>query len=190
MYLDVYALLVKGGWVLIPIFLLSLFGWYIVVERWFYLKSKNFKIFPAQNNLRGLADHLHKSLVQVYEKQGNHEEALRLTVREILQPEFQNLNRHMSTLSVITSVAPLLGLLGTLTGMVRTFQIITLYGTGNPAMLAQGISEALLTTQAGLMVAFPLILCFNSLQNRINSLELNSLSFASQWISTKTKTRN
>jgi len=63
---------------------------------------------------------------------------------------------HMSI--IMAKVAPLLGLLGTVTGMVQTFKVITIYGNQNPVLMADGISEALITTQSGLVIAFPLLL--------------------------------
>jgi biopolymer transport protein ExbB len=67
-------------------------------------------------------------------------------------------------------MAPLLGLLGTVTGMIGTFQTITLFGTGDPRMLSTGISEALITTQAGLGVTIPLMLFQHLLKRRVNTL--------------------
>ncbi|MBW2385155.1 MAG: MotA/TolQ/ExbB proton channel family protein [Deltaproteobacteria bacterium] len=61
-------------------------------------------------------------------------------------------------IKVVSAVAPLMGLLGTVTGMINTFQIITLFGTGDPKMMASGISEALVTTMLGLIAAIPLVL--------------------------------
>jgi len=63
---------------------------------------------------------------------------------------------HMA--GIMAKVAPLLGLLGTVTGMVQTFRVITIYGNQNPVLMADGISEALITTQSGLIIAFPLLL--------------------------------
>ncbi|MCK9183469.1 MAG: MotA/TolQ/ExbB proton channel family protein [Fibrobacteraceae bacterium] len=73
-------------------------------------------------------------------------------------------------ISVMASAAPLLGLLGTVTGMVSTFQTITLYGNHNPLLLADGISEALITTQAGLLIAFPLTLLKQRLDDRLETI--------------------
>lgn len=64
---------------------------------------------------------------------------------------------------IMAKVAPLLGLLGTVTGMVSTFNVITIYGNQNPVLMADGISEALITTQSGLIIAFPLLLLNNRL---------------------------
>jgi biopolymer transport protein ExbB/TolQ len=71
---------------------------------------------------------------------------------------------HMS--GVMAKVAPLLGLLGTVTGMVQTFRIITIYGNQNPSLMSDGISEALITTQSGLIVAFPIMLINNRLSEK------------------------
>jgi biopolymer transport protein ExbB len=70
----------------------------------------------------------------------------------------------------MAAAAPLLGLLGTVTGMVATFDVITLYGNQNPVLMADGISEALITTQSGLLVAFPLTLLKQRLDERIDMI--------------------
>jgi hypothetical protein len=75
---------------------------------------------------------------------------------------------HMS--GVMAKVAPLLGLLGTVTGMVQTFKIIMVYGNQNPSLMSDGISEALITTQSGLIVAFPILLLNNRLAERHGNL--------------------
>jgi biopolymer transport protein ExbB len=87
-------------------------------------------------------------------------------VREILVEEVPLLNKYLSTLAVIAGAAPLLGLLGTVTGMISLFEVITHYGTGDPKIMAGGISEALVTTEVGLIIAIPVLLCHNYLRNR------------------------
>ena len=77
---------------------------------------------------------------------------------EVARGVLEQAKRGLSLLAVSASVAPLLGLLGTVTGMIRAFQQITLHGTGDPRLLAGGISEALVTTEAGLLVAIPAML--------------------------------
>jgi biopolymer transport protein ExbB/TolQ len=72
---------------------------------------------------------------------------------------------------VMAAAAPLLGLLGTVTGMVSTFEVITLYGNQNPVLMADGISEALISTQSGLLIAFPLTLMKQRLDERIEILK-------------------
>ncbi len=93
------------------------------------------------------------------------------SVKEILLEEVPLLNRHLATLGVIAGAAPLLGLLGTVTGMIHLFTVITQYGTSDPKILAGGISEALVTTQTGLSIAIPILLIHNALRNRSQSIQ-------------------
>ncbi|MDX2225195.1 MAG: MotA/TolQ/ExbB proton channel family protein [Rhodospirillaceae bacterium] len=85
-------------------------------------------------------------------------ETLQLKLDDAILKELPSLERGLSTLKVIIAVAPMLGLLGTVTGMIQTFQVITLFGTGDPKMMAGGISQALVTTVQGLVTAIPLLL--------------------------------
>jgi len=84
-------------------------------------------------------------------------------VSESILHETPQLDRFASTIMVMAAVAPLLGLLGTVTGMISTFDVITEFGTGNPKLLSGGISEALITTELGLIVAIPALLLGNLL---------------------------
>lgn len=81
------------------------------------------------------------------------------------------MEKGLHIVSVMSAAAPLLGLLGTVTGMVSTFEMITLYGNQNPVLMADGISEALISTQSGLLIAFPLTLLKGSLYERIELLK-------------------
>jgi biopolymer transport protein ExbB len=92
-------------------------------------------------------------------------------VKEILIEELPQLNSHLNTLAVIAGAAPLLGLLGTVTGMINLFEVITSYGTGDPKILAAGISEALITTEVGLIIAIPVMLIHNFLRNRADNIQ-------------------
>ncbi len=85
-------------------------------------------------------------------------ETLELKMEEAILQETSKLERFLWMIKVVSAVAPLMGLLGTVTGMIRTFQIITLFGTGDPKLMAGGISEALVTTMLGLLAAIPLVL--------------------------------
>jgi biopolymer transport protein ExbB len=85
-------------------------------------------------------------------------ETLELKMEEAILQETAKLERFLWLIKVVSAVAPLMGLLGTVTGMIRTFQIITLFGTGDPKLMAGGISEALVTTMLGLLAAIPLVL--------------------------------
>jgi len=97
-------------------------------------------------------------------------DAISLRLDEQLGEESSRLNRGLATVAVLAAVSPLLGLLGTVTGMIETFQQITLFGTGDPKMMSGGISQALVTTQLGLSVAIPLVLFHSLLTGRANRL--------------------
>ena len=92
------------------------------------------------------------------------------SARELLVAETSRMSGHLNTLAVIAGVAPLLGLLGTVTGMIRLFEVITRFGTGDPKLLAGGISEALITTEVGLIIAVPVLLLHNFLRNCRNRI--------------------
>lgn len=94
-----------------------------------------------------------------------------LTFREFLISAVPEVDKGLSTMSAWISVAPLLGLLGTVGGMIETFRVITDYGLGNPNLTAEGISIALITTQAGLTVAFPMVLFHNYLCNKAKDIK-------------------
>jgi biopolymer transport protein ExbB len=89
---------------------------------------------------------------------------------EQLAAESSKLNWGLPTIAVLAGVSPLLGLLGTVTGMIETFQSITLFGTGDPKLMSGGISQALVTTQLGLAVAIPLVVFHSLMQGWVNSL--------------------
>jgi biopolymer transport protein ExbB len=80
------------------------------------------------------------------------------------------LERYLNPLGTIAAISPLLGLLGTVSGMIRSFTAITAQGVGNPTVLAGGISEALITTAAGLTVAIPALIAYRYLRGRVDSL--------------------
>lgn len=97
-------------------------------------------------------------------------ETLELKLDDAILKETPSLERGLSIVSVIAAVAPLLGLLGTVVGMIQTFQAITLFGTGDPKLMAGGISQALVTTVLGLMTAIPLLLLHSVASGRSKSV--------------------
>jgi len=114
---------------------------------------------PTCRVLRAGLDHL-----------GATRESLENGLQEAVLKELPRVERFLSTLSVLAAVAPLLGLLGTVTGMINTFRVITVYGTGDPRMMSGGISEALVTTQLGLAVAIPIVLAHHFLERRAEKI--------------------
>jgi len=97
-------------------------------------------------------------------------ETLESVLQEAILHELPNVQQGLAMLAVLGAVAPLLGLLGTVTGMIDTFRVITLFGTSDPKLMSGGISEALITTEIGLAVAIPIMLCHTYLSRRSDHL--------------------
>ena len=111
-------------------------------------------------------------------------QVLELKLEEAILREVPRLERGSSVLKILAAIAPMMGLLGTVTGMIGTFQSITLFGTGDPKLMAGGISMALITTVMGLIAALPLLLIHSLLHSRasslINIIELQSAGLIAQ----------
>ena len=116
---------------------------------------------------------------------GDNIEDLESKLDEIILRNVPKLEKGISLIKLIASVAPLLGLLGTVVGMIATFQAITLFGTGDPKLMAGGISEALVTTMQGLVVAVPMLFLYTIVQTQsrrlIQVLEEQSAGFVARY---------
>jgi len=97
-------------------------------------------------------------------------EVLESVLEESIQGTLRPLDRNMAALQIIAVVAPLLGLLGTVTGMIVTFQMMTIHGSGDPRMMSGGISEALITTEYGLLISIPIIVAHGYFQGRVERI--------------------
>ncbi len=101
-----------------------------------------------------------------------HSEALELRLLEVVMDEQGRLESGLSMIKLLAALAPMLGLLGTVSGMIETFQVITQYGNGDPSIMAGGISTALITTVLGLIAAMPLLLTHNILSSQAETIRL------------------
>ena len=173
----------KGGNVMWPILATSLVVWLLCIDRVLYMRQYSHihrKVLAAiqSNNLSGLGPLDNPTYVQLVRRLKNLSK-LPISPEAVLSGFKiglnRDLNKHMSTISQFIQIAPLLGLLGTVVGMVKTFSNIMLFGIGNPQLMAEGISMAMITTQAGLAVAFPAMLFLNHIQSRKNRLAANIL---------------
>lgn len=176
-----------GGPVMIPLFILLVWALVLVVLKIMQFRKKrqtNRSLYEdvvkyLDNNEMEKAKayvSTHKGVVaRIVRKCLDHSQWERSSaekaVKEILIEEIPDLNRYLNTLAVIAAGAPLLGLLGTVTGMINLFEVITHYGTGDPKIMAGGISEALITTQMGLTTAIPILLLHNFLRNKRDDLQ-------------------
>lgn len=122
----------------------------------------------AAKDLKGAASRVVSAAIRNLDRDREHIEDI---ISEQILHESSHLNRFGAAILVIAGVAPLLGLLGTVTGMISTFDIITEFGTGDPKLLSSGISIALVTTEVGLAVAIPTLICGNLLSGWAESIK-------------------
>lgn len=161
----------QGGEVGMVIIGLLIIGLIISVIRWISLSI-------VQSNMKSQLKDLSKPganpvgrIIKVFHDYDRPEigvETLELKMDEAILKETPKLESGLSTLKILAAIAPLLGLLGTVVGMIATFQSITLFGTGDPKLMAGGISQALVTTVLGLITAIPLVLIHSFLQGISN----------------------
>ena len=149
----------QGGIVGYCIIVLGFIGLLIGIWRWIGLTSDSRKVTAQLKRDSASTDNPLGRVLAAYESNRNADtETIELKLSEAALKEMPELTKGLLFIKVISAVAPLMGLLGTVTGMIKTFQVITLYGTGDPKMMAGGISQALMTTVLGLVVAIPMVL--------------------------------
>ncbi|MDA0993873.1 MAG: MotA/TolQ/ExbB proton channel family protein [Proteobacteria bacterium] len=149
----------QGGIVGYCIIGLGIFGLLIAFVRWIGLSSAARKVSAQLKSDTASTDNPLGRVLAAYEANTNADtETIELKLSEAALKEMPDLTKGLLFIKVISVVAPLMGLLGTVTGMIKTFQVITLFGAGDPKMMAGGISQALMTTVLGLVVAIPMVL--------------------------------
>ena len=157
----------QGGIVGYLVIALGLFGVGLAIERLIKLVNADRKVTAQLESDVISDDNPLGRVLGVYEENKNVDtETLELKMAEAVFKETPELNKGLLLIIVISVVAPLMGLLGTVTGMIKTFQAITLYGTGDPKLMAGGISQALVTTVLGLTVAIPTTLLHTIVSGR------------------------
>jgi biopolymer transport protein ExbB len=148
-----------GGTVGYTIIVLGLLAGFLAIVRWVVVFLTGRKVAAQKKSDQVSDTNPLGRVLGVYESNREADvETLELKLDEVILRESASLDKLLWAVKVVSVVAPLMGLLGTVTGMIRTFQAITLFGTGDPKMMASGISEALVTTMLGLYVAIPLVL--------------------------------
>jgi len=156
------------GYVIIA---LGLIGLLVALGRWLYLGAVGAKIRGQLKADEARDNNPLGRILRVYQDNRDIDtETLELKLDEAILREVPPLEKWQGSIKVIAAVAPLLGLLGTVTGMIETFQAITLFGTGDPKLMAGGISQALVTTVLGLVVAIPLVLLHSVVAGRSKAL--------------------
>ena len=184
-----FELIQSGGLLMIPILFCSILATAIIGERFWFLRKK--KIIPPEMvaqvwtltkskkldtmSLKHLKDSspLGAILATGLMNRGLGRDVMKEAIAESGRQVAHKLERFLNTLGTIATITPLLGLLGTVVGMIKVFAAIVTYGVGDPAVLAGGISEALVTTAAGLVVAIPCVIFHRYFDGLIDELVLN-----------------
>lgn len=179
-------LIKAGGWLMVPILICSVVAMAIVAERFWTLQRK--RITPGNlvvqvwqwaksgdlddDRIRALrkSSPLGRILAAGLVNREIGRAMMKESIEEVGRHVVHDLDRYLNTLGTIASITPLLGLLGTVIGMIKVFAVITTQGVGNPGVLAGGISEALITTAAGLTVAIPTLMFHRYFRGHVDEL--------------------
>ena len=175
----------QGGIVGYCIIALGLVGLLVAILRLIALSGDSRRVAAQLKRDTASADNPLGRVLAAYESNRDADtETIELKLSEAALKEMPGLTKGLLFIKVVAAVAPLMGLLGTVTGMIKTFQVITLYGAGDPKMMAGGISQALMTTVMGLVVAIPMVLLHTvvSGQSRkiVNILQSQSAGLVAQ----------
>ena len=209
--MDIFSVILdyfnKGGIVIYFILLASILGVAIAIERYIFLKKlENSKkkllsislekinkgqvrdlmaIYDSENNT---VSRIFKTAIETYIK-GASKEDIENSIGDIAKIELPIINRYLYLLGTMVSISPMLGLLGTVTGMIKATTVLAEKGLSSPSELLAGIAEALITTAAGLIVAIPLLIIYNYLVNKaegiIQEIEANTTQIILSLSSTK-----
>lgn len=181
-----WDIVVSGGWLMVPIIACSIVALGIIIERLWALQRK--RVIPPhlvaqvwhwekngqldKDRLRSLSTSspLGKILAIGIDNRDKDREVMKEAIEESGRHEVHSLERYLNTLGTIAAISPLLGLLGTVFGMIEVFTNLAAHGTGDVGNLAGGISMALITTAAGLVVAIPSLMFYRYFRGRVDEL--------------------
>ncbi len=179
----------RGGPLMVPIIISSLLSVAIIIERSFYFNrlnkvsvslSRQFNECIELQNFEGCIGELRKYkdnpissiYIELFKKAKSDIQNFREYIETIAGYEVKKLEKFLPALATISYTSPLLGILGTVTGMIRSFSVLSQSGIESSNLLAKGISEALITTASGLAVAIPSIIFYNIFSNKANKIVL------------------
>jgi len=182
---QTYDYLKQGGWIMIPLVVVSVVMWTMILDRVRLFRQYRHgdlnraqmmdvlisggEAFPAgPDGSMGLRSTL---LHGYFLERSGHAALDKEIARQCAMKLRRGLDNRIAVIGVLAGIAPLLGLLGTVLGMIETFEVISVFGTGNARAMAGGISVAMITTQAGLLVAIPGLLMSNRLRRSSDQLK-------------------
>ncbi|OYV75076.1 MAG: biopolymer transporter ExbB [Chromatiales bacterium 21-64-14] len=183
---TLFELVKSGGWLMVPLIAASVVALAIIGERLWTLRkskvvprhlvaqvwhwSKNKQLDNAHINLLRTSSPLGRVLAAGLVNRHHSREVIRETIEDTGRHVIHELERYLNSLGTISVISPLLGLLGTVVGIMKVFDTIRVTGVGNPNVLSGGIAEALITTVAGLSVAIPSLMFYRYLRGRVDEL--------------------
>ena len=196
--LDNYTLLLQGGWPMLPLALCSFLALTIIIERAFALRRHRvieFRIVRALDEYQGersaemltiVCQRSRGAFAKIIEevikaRKLEHAQSIEI-MHAVGRTQVGRLERGLTIIEIIAGISPLIGLLGTVLGMVTVFNAITAEGLGNPQVLADGISKALVTTVAGLCVAIPALAFHGIFSKRVEELATEMQDRATSFI--------
>jgi biopolymer transport protein ExbB len=183
-----FEYIAAGGILIIPIVLCSIVAMAIIIALFLKLSKKKVvpegvadtayklavsgKMTPQHINQIREGSSLGKVLAAGLDSVDQPRHLMKTNIEETGRHVIHEMDKYMTTLGTIAAIAPLLGLLGTVVGMISVFSVITSQGVGNPTELAGGISQALITTAAGISVAVPALIFHRYFRSKINDLAI------------------
>ncbi len=176
----------SGGWMMVPIIIASVLALAITIERFWTLRAakiappdllaqvwgwmKNKQLDATRIRELSSSSPLGRVLAAGLINSRHGRQIMKESIEEVASHVIHDMERYLNALGTVAAVAPLMGLLGTVIGMIKVFAEIMAQGTGQANLLAGGISEALITTAAGLVVAIPALICHRILQRRVDEI--------------------
>jgi len=193
---GIWEMILKGGIMMIPLIFTSIVGLAVVIERAYFLRNRRI----IRPDVVDLINHIEKleDIEEVVENLSNNDGPFLNIVRVALKnrgrprdeikeaiidqgrQEARVLEKGLSTLETVAGISPLLGLLGTVLGMIKVFHVITVQGLGQTQSLSGGISEALITTVVGLSIAIPALVAYNYFSRKVEELVLEIEKYSNQ----------
>lgn len=194
--MDLWQWILAGRWMMIPIGLASLVGLAVIIERLVVLRRGRIIVPEIATAIGSLDSGRDLSVAQALcqarpgpfanivkaglDHAGNDWTVIRDVLQEAGRREATLLTRRLGVLETVAAVSPLLGLLGTVLGMIRIFASVSNAGIGDPEALSGGISEAMVTTAAGLLIGIPALVAYNWLNGRADALIFELEDYASR----------
>lgn len=181
-YIEFQSLMQRGGPIMWVIFVVACIAMFMLILQGFQLKrlikyaKEDYSVLMAQRDIGQLLNSdisispVSQLLRSINLSEINSKDELIKDINMHLAEIMPRLEGTLPTVAIIGTLLPMLGLLGTVTGMINVFEVIAVHGTGDPGEMAQGISQALLTTASGLIIAIPVIFVHHILSRRLNIL--------------------